>query len=405
MALHAREEFEAAAALYRQAIAGEPEEARWHYLLGLALLTLKQSPAAAASFQSAVRLQPSFLPARLRLARALFESGDFSSAAGVARQLHPAEPEASYWLGRSLSALGDSAGGLENLRQASAAMPAFGAAHYSLALALRDAGDRPGSDAAFARYRAHPAAEPPPRRDDAYLDSLNRLRENTPLEQVRKGIEAESAGRLDDAVRHQRRALELDAGFAQAHINLISLYGKLARPAEAEQHYRSAVALGADQPELHHNFGVVAASRKRLSDAEAAFRSALERNPHYAEAMVNLGQVMEWQDKWQEAEPLYRDALRANPSLPLAHFQLGRWLVARGRYRDAVPHLRSATGSSAGSGNALFWFGLATALHGSGDRAQAGSAAVRARQLAAASGQTELVAAIERDFPSSGNRR
>lgn len=397
MALHAKEELEAAVPLYRAAREQEPNRAQWPYLLGVLHLTLKQSHAAVESLSAASRLDPVAVPVRLRLARALFESGDIDAAERVARQVG-ADPEALYWLGRALLARGDRSG-IADLKQACSSAPAFGAAHYALAVALRDAGDAAGAAAEFAQFRAHPSLDPPVRSDDPYMEEVTRLRENMPLEQVRRGVQAELAGNLEESARLQRKALELDPNFAQAHINLVSLYGRLGRVPEAERHYRAALAINANQPELHHNFGVVAASVKRLDDAAAAFRRALEINPYHADAMVNLGQVFEWQGRWPEAEPQYREAIRARPNFRPAHFQLGRWLVARGRHREALSHLGQA--AVEGESNALFWFGLATASAGTGDRAGAFRAAARAHRLAAASGQRDLAEAISAQFPAA----
>jgi Flp pilus assembly protein TadD len=74
-------------------------------------------------------------------------------------------------------------------------------------------------------------------------------------------------------------------------------------------------------------------------------------------------------------------------------------LVARGRHREALAHLQQA--ATGGEDNALFWFGLATASAGAGDRAGASRAAARAHQLAAASGQRELAEAIAAEFPAA----
>jgi tetratricopeptide (TPR) repeat protein len=399
LALHAKDEFDAAAALYRAARQQEPNRARWPYLLGVLHLTLKQSHAAVENLQAAVRLEPASVPVRLRLARALFESGDAAATERVAREIGT-DPEAQYWLGRALVARGDRSG-IAYLKQACSAAPAFGAAHYALAVALRDAGDPDAAAVQFAEFRANPSLHPPVRTDDPYLEELDRLRENTPLEQARRAVQAELAGNLEEAARLQRKALELDPNFAQAHISLVSLYGRLGRAPEAERHYRTALAINANQPELHHNFGVVAASAKRLDEASAAFRRAIEINPYHADAMVNLGQVLEWQSRWPEAEPHYREAIRARPNFRLAHFQLGRWLVARGRHREALAHLKQA--AIEGESNALFWFGLATASAGAGDRAGASRAAARAHRLAAASGQRDLAEAISAEFPAAAD--
>ena len=71
-------------------------------------------------------------------------------------------------------------------------------------------------------------------------------------------------------------------------------------------------------------------------------------------------------------------------------------LIANGRAADAVPQFEVL--ASADAPDPRHVYGLATALVLSGDCRAGGRTPLRARALAASQGQTEMVAAIDRDL-------
>ena len=56
------------------------------------------------------------------------------------------------------------------------------------------------------------------------------------------GVELERQGKVEESAEAQERALEIDHGLVQAHINLIRLYGQLNQFDKAEEHYRESLA-------------------------------------------------------------------------------------------------------------------------------------------------------------------
>src|SRR3989442_9358634 len=83
MLLHAYDQLEAAQACYRVARRLEPRAFEWAYLEGVVEGRLGRHQTAAAALRDALRAQPAYLPARLKLAEALLSTGD---AAGSAAQ-------------------------------------------------------------------------------------------------------------------------------------------------------------------------------------------------------------------------------------------------------------------------------------------------------------------------------
>ena len=98
-----------------------------------------------------------------------------------------------------------------------------------------------------------------------------------------------------------QRALELDPGLADAHVNLgrqLHIAGELGR---AEPHYREAVRLEPDDPTPHFNLGVLLEEVGRREEAVLAYRQAILRDPEFADAHCNLGLLLEGLGRRQEA--------------------------------------------------------------------------------------------------------
>src|SRR5207244_11079892 len=101
---------------------------------------------------------------------------------------------------------------------------------------------------------------------------------------LQDGLALAESGDLAGAIAAHEAALARDPSIAQAHVNLISLYGRTQNWAKAEEHFDAAVALGFDLDEAHYNHGVLLGLQEKWALAEAAYRHALAVNPHHAAA-------------------------------------------------------------------------------------------------------------------------
>jgi len=86
-----------------------------------------------------------------------------------------------------------------------------------------------------------------------------------------------------------RRALELEPGHADAHVNLGRLLHEAGELEAAEAHYRAAP----DDATALFNLGVVLEDRGRLAEARAAYDGALRIDPDNADAHHNAAGVCE----------------------------------------------------------------------------------------------------------------
>ncbi|HVH08585.1 MAG TPA: tetratricopeptide repeat protein [Gemmatimonadales bacterium] len=90
-----------------------------------------------------------------------------------------------------------------------------------------------------------------------------------------------------------RRALELDAHHADAHVNLGRLLHEQGLVEEAERHYRLALREDADHATAAFNLGIALEDLDRPADAIEAYRAALATDPRLADAHYNVARLYE----------------------------------------------------------------------------------------------------------------
>jgi len=93
----------------------------------------------------------------------------------------------------------------------------------------------------------------------------------------------------DEARHAYEQALALDAGLADAHVNLGRLAHHGGDAARAETHYRTAIALAPVDAVAHFNLAGLLEETGRAADGVAAYHRALAADPAFADAHYNLG--------------------------------------------------------------------------------------------------------------------
>ncbi|MBN1588100.1 MAG: tetratricopeptide repeat protein, partial [Pirellulales bacterium] len=156
------------------------------------------------------------------------------------------------------------------------------------------------------------------------------------------GVALRNLGRLDEAIVHFRRCLELDPDNA---VVCNSLGVALMRRGETEAaivHLQRSVELDPKNAEVHSNLGVGFAGRGEIDAAIGEFRRALELNPDYSAASRNLGTLLLRRGEPDAAIDCLRRALKHQPNDAELHNDLGAALAARGQIDEAVFHFRQA---------------------------------------------------------------
>jgi tetratricopeptide (TPR) repeat protein len=396
-ALHAWEQWGGAHEAYARAQALAPRVFEWHYLDALVLERLARHADAAARLEAALAIAPDYGPARVKLADSLFEAGALKDAARLydALSRDPAsEPMGQFGLGRIAAAEGRHEEAVQRLERAVAIFPEWGAAHYALALAYRVLGRRDEAARALARHAQHGARWPV--LEDKVAASVAELRDD-PRATLQRGVKLAEQNDLGGAIAAHEAALARDPSLAQAHLNLISLYGRTQNWAKAEEHYRAALALGGDVGDAHYDYGVLLGLQGNFDGAAEAYRKALAINPLHARAHNNLGEVLERQRKLDAALEAYRRAVDSQPLFRLARLNVGRMLLALGKPGEAVVELEKIV-EPRDVEAPRYQFALAAAYIRAGRKEDGIKWATEARRLALEYGQNELAAAIERDL-------
>ena len=110
-------------------------------------------------------------------------------------------------------------------------------------------------------------------------------------------------------------------------------------PAEARDAYRRALELDAHHADAHVNLGRLLHEEGLVQEAERHYRLALRENPGHATAAFNLGIALEDLDRPGDAVEAYRAALALDPRLADAHYNVARLYEKGGKKAAALRHL------------------------------------------------------------------
>jgi tetratricopeptide (TPR) repeat protein len=147
-------------------------------------------------------------------------------------------------------------------------------------------------------------------------------------------------GYMDEAIRHYRQALELQADYARARGGLGDALTKQGRFDEAIGEYRRALSADPNYSHAYGNLGVAMSAKGELGEAVGYFQRALEIEPKYADAHNSLGTVLVAQGKFEEATEHFRRALEIRPHYAHARYNLASVLRSQGRFDEASDQFR-----------------------------------------------------------------
>lgn len=141
-------------------------------------------------------------------------------------------------------------------------------------------------------------------------DPLPQLR--SPQDWFAIGVDAEAAGRIDDAARAYEHAVQ--SGSAEAHFNLGNCYYEQHRYKDAVDQFAAAIARAPGYAEAWNNLGIVRGEVGDRDGAVAALSRALEIVPHYADAHYNLAEALAATGDLERARRHWRAYLTFDPN-------------------------------------------------------------------------------------------
>jgi tetratricopeptide (TPR) repeat protein len=160
---------------------------------------------------------------------------------------------------------------------------------------------------------------------------------------------AVAAGLVAVAVFVNRSMLSPDLMRTITEHNLGAALQSAGRVDEAIGHYRRAVAIRPDYGPAYNNLGVALAATDRLDEAIAALREAVRLDPgssvarrNLGDAHYNLGSALLEAGSVEQSIDQFRTALQLMPESADVHNNLGVALASEGNFKEAVDHFHEA---------------------------------------------------------------
>ena len=154
-----------------------------------------------------------------------------------------------------------------------------------------------------------------------------------------QAIELESVGKMDEAMRLYRQAIESDPEFADGYYNLANLLFRNGQVKEAIPLYQRALEIYPYYAEAHVNLANLLSMQGKVGKAIEHLRQALQIRPGHASTYYNLANFLFSQNKLEEAVKNYELALNYQPDDAGSHHNLGITLRRLGRLDEAAKHL------------------------------------------------------------------
>jgi Flp pilus assembly protein TadD len=217
--------------------AENPDDARIHNNLGVALTRTSKYDEAIPQFEKALELNPQYNLVHVNLGRALVGTGQTDAAVTEyekAVEFYPESADLHNSLGSALEEQGHLDDAIQQFKAAIQINPKLADAHNNLGLALLSSG--------------------------------------------RDGVSGE-------AEQEFKTAISLNPNFADAENDLGTLYGQEGKDADAEKMFRDAIKSNPRFPRALVNLAATLASESRFAEAKAVLQQALQMDPGNKEAL------------------------------------------------------------------------------------------------------------------------
>jgi tetratricopeptide (TPR) repeat protein len=129
---------------------------------------------------------------------------------------------------------------------------------------------------------------------------------------------------------------------ARAQSNLGIFLFEEGRVDEAVAHCQKALEIWPYDAPANNCLGIVASRKSALNESIYYFQRAVQSNPNFAPAENNLGKALFKIDRVDDAIIHFQKAVTANPDMPDAHYNLGVALVQKGQTVQAMTHYERA---------------------------------------------------------------
>lgn len=324
---------------YATLVLADPSQARWPYRFGRILAGYGQLEEATPLFQKTVKLEPKYIPARIRLADTLLKQNRFDEAEDAYRDALSRSEQNPY----ALVGLARIAIAQENWQDARAHLEtAVIATQYQIgADLLGDVYEKLNlpalennilQNSEWGSYADIPDPWTLALMDDCY-DAY----------QVSvAGGWAAHQGNIQTGLRYIRRAVELAPDNATFHYQIAGIYQALENEKKTEEHFRRCVEL---QPDFADAWlGLIEIAKRRNSPTlvrrtlDAALRAASES----PSLNIERGKILVAQKRFTKAYPYFEKSIANRPHEAVGYIALAQAYLAANRIEDGVEQMRQA---------------------------------------------------------------
>ncbi len=149
-------------------------------------------------------------------------------------------------------------------------------------------------------------------------------------------------GHTNEAIREYETSLRLEPNYADAQINLATTLAEAGQNDQAAAWLQHAVQLHPADAAAHYNLGLIQVRVGQLDASAREFQRALDLDPTLLDARDALGTALFRLGRTSEAIRSYEEVLRAKPDAAVTHHNLGNALLALDRLPEAKAHFEHA---------------------------------------------------------------
>ncbi len=142
-------------------------------------------------------------------------------------------------------------------------------------------------------------------------------------------------GKIESAIHHYGKAIDIDQEFFPAKVNLAMLYNRQGKNKLAEKLFMEVVTAYPDQYDVMYSLGLLLAETKDFEQAAIYLRQAARGLPDRARIRYNLGILLQQIDNDDEAESALQGALVIEPGNPEYLYAMAVFYLQRQRLDEA----------------------------------------------------------------------
>jgi predicted Zn-dependent protease len=178
---------------------------------------------------------------------------------------------------------------------------------------------------------------------NTHLADSSQLNQNIPKsarKEYDKAVNADGAGKTNEAIRHYAKAVELAPEYYEARNNLGSAYLAKSQFQQAQDQFEKVIQSNPSDAAAYFNLANLYLLKSQYSQSEGWVEKGLRREPDSAFGHFLEGSLCSRTGRPSEAESSLRRALELDPFMSKAHLALVNLYLQQKRDKDAAAELR-----------------------------------------------------------------